>query len=729
MENRLLIQVTNDSEHTFELDGDWLRSGEWKSEKKQQIDANTLTLLEFHSSGIKGVAGVAWWTDSKNHDVYLSMAFSNPRLQSPTFTCYAGLPPHDLKAELDVSPRLVKDEQVLQEQGGCAWVAPALGTLTVVRVMIMSDLPRYTAPKASLHPRPSQESAAPPQEELSTPQTGQPTSEVAAPVAPAVLSTCTELAPSASSNSPAAGAGDVHDEESAKEAMSKFFAQTRPKDALDGLGRGFQTAGTSILAGVGSMVASTVHGAQREGALGAVKGFGAGLVGGLAIAVGGAACGVAQVGRGIANTPEAFRGRRDQRVWDPELGQWVDLDLPALEEQVAEEGSDEESSSSSSPAGPSTAVLETELYDLLKVSPASSASEIKKAYYKEARQCHPDKNPGDVAANAKFQKLADAYQVLSDPKSRNKYDREGKGGVEAGNVKMDPAVFFSLLFGSEKFEPWIGELHIAMQTNQFAKSLEKEEGAELTAEESMAEGEASAQSMKRRQLRREVRCASYLRSRLDRFVEGRDPEGFAEQMRLEAVELSSGHFGMELIIALGEIYQRRAEIYLADELIGRFSLTKRIASIRHSTLTMAHTLHFYQNAAGSLLRVKKMHDVARKSQPQNDAGEPTEEQKSAFEAAINDALPVFLQTAWAAVVTDIDSTIKEVGRKLLKDKSVPWQIRVRRAQALLLLGQIFVEEGQRAAARNGASSKSMSSEAAKAVLQEALMGSVRESKR
>ena len=47
--------------------------------------------------------------------------------------------------------------------------------------------------------------------------------------------------------------------------------------------------------------------------------------------------------------------------------------------------------------------------------------------------------------------------MLSDPESRKKYDREGKSGIE-GHVKMDPSTFFSLLFGSERFEPWMGEL-------------------------------------------------------------------------------------------------------------------------------------------------------------------------------------------------------------------------------------------------------------------------------
>eukprot|EP00435_Cladocopium_sp_Y103_P026529 s851_g6.t1 len=91
--------------------------------------------------------------------------------------------------------------------------------------------------------------------------------------------------------------------------------------------------------------------------------------------------------------------------------------------------------------------------------PNASPSDIKKAYYKEARLCHPDKNPGDAEATTKFQKLSTIYQVLSDPELRKKYDRDGKDGVNDAqkNVQMDARAFFGLLFGSERFEPWTGE--------------------------------------------------------------------------------------------------------------------------------------------------------------------------------------------------------------------------------------------------------------------------------
>ena len=63
-------------------------------------------------------------------------------------------------------------------------------------------------------------------------------------------------------------------------------------------------------------------------------------------------------------------------------------------------------------------VSDTTFYDLLGVSSEATSSEIKRAYLKRARELHPDKNIEDPAANDKFQKLGEAYQVLSNDESR-----------------------------------------------------------------------------------------------------------------------------------------------------------------------------------------------------------------------------------------------------------------------------------------------------------------------
>lgn len=77
-------------------------------------------------------------------------------------------------------------------------------------------------------------------------------------------------------------------------------------------------------------------------------------------------------------------------------------------------------------------------YDTLELSRTATADEVKKAYRKKALQYHPDKNPGDAAAEKKFKEVSEAYEVLSDDKKRQLYDRYGKEGVQsaAGGAGM-----------------------------------------------------------------------------------------------------------------------------------------------------------------------------------------------------------------------------------------------------------------------------------------------------
>jgi len=68
-------------------------------------------------------------------------------------------------------------------------------------------------------------------------------------------------------------------------------------------------------------------------------------------------------------------------------------------------------------------------YDVLGVSKGSSADEIKKAYRKLAIKYHPDKNPNDKTAEDKFKEAAEAYEILSNPEKKQRYDHYGHAGV------------------------------------------------------------------------------------------------------------------------------------------------------------------------------------------------------------------------------------------------------------------------------------------------------------
>ena len=71
-------------------------------------------------------------------------------------------------------------------------------------------------------------------------------------------------------------------------------------------------------------------------------------------------------------------------------------------------------------------------YEVLGVDRGASADEIKKAYRKAALKFHPDKNPGDKDAEEKFKEAAEAYDVLSNPDKKARYDQFGHEGMGAG---------------------------------------------------------------------------------------------------------------------------------------------------------------------------------------------------------------------------------------------------------------------------------------------------------
>lgn len=89
-------------------------------------------------------------------------------------------------------------------------------------------------------------------------------------------------------------------------------------------------------------------------------------------------------------------------------------------------------------------------YEILGVSKTASEAELKSAFRKLAMQCHPDRHPGDTAAEAKFKELNEAYQVLSDGQKRGAYDRYGHQAFEQGGGGGNPdfSDFMSDIFDS-----------------------------------------------------------------------------------------------------------------------------------------------------------------------------------------------------------------------------------------------------------------------------------------
>lgn len=110
-------------------------------------------------------------------------------------------------------------------------------------------------------------------------------------------------------------------------------------------------------------------------------------------------------------------------------------------------------------------MAEQDYYDILGVSKNATIDEIKKAYRQMALKYHPDRNPGNKEAEAQFKEAAEAYQVLSDPEKRRRYDQFGSEGLRGqyapGDFSDLSSIFesFGDIFGGgrgEVFEDLFG---------------------------------------------------------------------------------------------------------------------------------------------------------------------------------------------------------------------------------------------------------------------------------
>lgn len=96
-------------------------------------------------------------------------------------------------------------------------------------------------------------------------------------------------------------------------------------------------------------------------------------------------------------------------------------------------------------------MTERDYYEILEVSKTASGEEIKKSFRRLAMQCHPDRNPGDKAAEAKFKELNEAYEVLKDEQKRAAYDRYGHQAFAGGMGGGNPFGGFEFNFGAGGF--------------------------------------------------------------------------------------------------------------------------------------------------------------------------------------------------------------------------------------------------------------------------------------
>jgi curved DNA-binding protein CbpA len=418
----------------------------------------------------------------------------------------------------------------------------------------------------------------------------------------------------------------------------------------------------------------------------------------------------------------AKEAREAGKIW--RNGQWefylLDEEWNELQ-QLETQDSFASNNNSSHTLETERAVADREYYDLLQVSTNADAATIKRAYYKVARKCHPDKNPDDPNAHAKFQDIGHAYQVLSHDASRALYDKHGKSPMSSGEEIMsgevDPFVFFNVMFGSTLVEPYIGELWLAQQAHgimndnmqqdlQDLEDMSEEERNQVVAERMKAMSEKN----KVKQRKRVVKCARFLRERISSYQQ-QDPTDFAAGCREEATKIVEGAYGSLYCVTIGFSLQIAAQEYLGFQttflgLGGHLARSRKQASGFAANVKLLGAGIRAASAGSKAMREAQDAAVVREETMDDETNKAAQEYCVMSEETMDASLPVFLELAWAINKRDIQSTLREACQKLFDDASVPKEMRMERARAIQILGREFQTVGKEAAAAAAATDHS-----------------------
>ncbi len=241
--------------------------------------------------------------------------------------------------------------------------------------------------------------------------------------------------------------------------MSALFVTRKPRDVFEGVRAAVSNIVRGSFYGVTGLLASPLTGVLGGGISGLLLGTVTGVLLGISMPLMGFTLSVYQLLRGATSTPEAIKGFLDCKIFDEATRTWQEYNLDDDLQEIKSAIKAEKSNTNDSLR---RRVKNTEYYDLLGLQSNASSSEIRAAYRKKAREVHPDKVDKSLreAAEKKFREISAAYQTLSDPDKRARYDNSGVGSDGDSELALDPFVFFSVLFGSEHVEPYVGELSV-----------------------------------------------------------------------------------------------------------------------------------------------------------------------------------------------------------------------------------------------------------------------------
>jgi len=542
-------------------------------------------------------------------------------------------------------------------------------------------------------------------------------------------------------------ADDAGDDVFESPAPPGVFSTRRPRDAIAGAASGVKTLGRSLAAGATSLATGPGRGANDGGALGAVWGFGEGVANAMVLPCVGLAVGMAQFARGVANTPVAVVETLQGLQWNERDRIWETSSYNLREEarQLRRQhrgdggggrrrrsrgprakrgdgggvGDDEGLGGDRGPASPAGARVAdrgarcesggaaeavrrverhtraTGYYALLRVQPTATAAEIRRAYYRESRRCHPDKVGASRNAVTQFQQVSEAYKVLRSPELRRAYDEGGSEAVTRMSSTLDLGMLYAAALSGGQWEPYLGRF--ALSRILSCSACDDEHDGGQTCLESLAElWIVCDDAPDAWQARREVRCAVALAERLQPAVAG-DFAQFESRIRAEAKSLADAPFAPGLLMAMATVYDSEALRFLgALRLLDPRRELARIGSQSRLLQCQVQAACAGFRAALSLQRL--MEDEGG-TPVQPDTCRAGERQRATSSLclerpAVQAQLPTLAKALWTLTLLDVEGTLRRVCRRVLRDNAQTLPSRVQRAEGLRIAARVLREAAE-----------------------------------
>uniref|UniRef100_A0A7S2TLH2 J domain-containing protein n=1 Tax=Lotharella oceanica TaxID=641309 RepID=A0A7S2TLH2_9EUKA len=407
--------------------------------------------------------------------------------------------------------------------------------------------------------------------------------------------------------------------------------------------------------------------------------------------------------------------------------------------------------------GKVTKVKDTTYYDLLGVQPNATRIQIARAYRVLSVKYHPDKlsHLKKAERDRKERMLGDivqAYRVLSDEASREKYNKGGLDVVEQPehDMNFELSILLAMIYGDDKFVSYIGEPHVDLFGVDLTRILQHM--SQNTTELDLDEMKKNTEKDTLTQSKREVDLAMTLAGTLDKWANYK--QGWMLNRRRDAEELNSTSFGGELLHCIGVEY-----IHHANQWDGAYisrSIKRPFGKIARETRRISKYWKIMEQLQDLYAKAKEqsakntntsktnttssvskhvgigggddiddddsdIHPKATKKAPKDgndgNTGDDDDDDDDEIDADKEiEFTQCLVKLGWYLVALDVQNTLHGVCDRVLGDMSVTPYQRLNRIKALRELGKLFTTTG-----RSGSSTMSIDMEKLKSVAIEARM--------